>query len=52
MIKIWNPNNGKLKRSLNDHTDKVTSLKILPNGDLMSASSDETIKIWNPNAGI
>ena len=51
-IKIWNPNDGTLKRTLTGHTNgHVYSLVVLPNGDLASGSADNTIKIWNPNDG-
>jgi WD40 repeat protein len=46
-IKIWNPNDGTLKRTLNGHTGWVRSLTTLPNGDLVSGSDDCRIKIWN-----
>ncbi len=46
-IKIWNPNNGTLKRTLNGHNSSVWSLTVLQNGDLASGSSDYTIKIWS-----
>ena len=42
---------GALKRTLNGHTNRVYALTTLPNGDLASASSDQTLKIWNPNDG-
>jgi WD40 repeat protein len=48
-IKIWNPNDGTLKQTLNGHTNWVNALATLPNGDIVSGSSDKTIKIWSPN---
>jgi len=48
-IKIWNPNDGTLKRTLNGHTSEVRALTTLPNGDLVSGSMDKTIKIWSFN---
>ncbi len=39
-IKIWNITNGKIMNSLNDHSDCVACLTVLPNGYL-------EIKIWN-----
>ena len=49
MIKIWNQNDGILKRTWNYHTGSVSALKTLPNGDLVIGSDDMKIKIWNPN---
>jgi len=47
-IKIWNPVNGELLRTLTGHEDIVTSVSISPNGKLIaSGSEDDTIKIWN-----
>jgi WD40 repeat protein len=46
-IKIWNPIDGTLKRTLNEHTDEVCALTVLQNGDLASGSRDKTIKIWS-----
>ena len=46
-IKIWNPTDGTLKRTLEGHSDTALSLAVLPNGDLASGSYDGTIKIWN-----
>ncbi|NRB22012.1 hypothetical protein HRU45_04720 [Candidatus Dependentiae bacterium] len=41
------------QKTLNDHRDFVNSVAWNPDGtQLASGSSDETIKIWNPHAGI
>ena len=47
-IKIWNVNDGSLKKTLLGHIDFVESLSTLSNGDLVS---NKTIKIWNVNDG-
>jgi len=49
-IKIWNISNGKIMNSLNDHSDGVACLTVLPNGYLASGSYKE-IKIWNITTG-
>jgi WD40 repeat protein len=49
-IKIWNPIDGTLKKTLNGHTNWVYVLTVLQNGDLASGSYQE-IKIWNPIDG-
>jgi len=59
-MKIWNPINGTLKRTLNGHTEYVLARTVLQNGDLASGSqngdlasgsADRTMKIWNPING-
>jgi len=51
-IKIWDITTGKLKKSLKSHWWCVSSMKLLPNGDLASSSDDTTVKIWDINTGI
>jgi WD40 repeat protein len=46
-MKIWNPINGTLNRTLNGHTENVLARTVLQNGDLASGSADGTFKIWN-----
>lgn len=43
---IWNTANGELVKQLNEHSSRVYSLLLLKNGDMASASSDRSIKIW------
>jgi len=49
-LKIWNvlTNNSNLSliNSLNDHSDIIQSVVLLPDGSLASASEDKTIRIW------
>jgi WD40 repeat protein len=42
---------GTLKRSIDAHSQTIRAFAVFPNGDLASASEDETIKIWNPIDG-
>ena len=44
-IKIWNLNDGTLKRTLTGHTGEVWALEMLNNGDFASGAKDDTIKI-------
>ena len=36
---------------LNGHTASVNDLLLLPNGQLASASDDNTVRIWNTETG-
>ena len=40
-----------VKKELKRHNGRILSLAILPNGDLVSGSCDNTIKIWNVEDG-
>ena len=47
-IIIWDLDTGVAIRTINEHTNWVTSLTMIPNTEyFVSASSDKKIKIWN-----
>ena len=46
-IKIWNPLDGSLKRTIKGHTGSVYALVSNYNGNIISGSADRTIKIWS-----
>ena len=51
-IEIRNFQTGALIKTLNGHTSGIcwiNCLHELDNGDLLSASFDKTLKVWNPN---
>ena len=51
-IKLWDCGSNTLKRTLEGHTDSVTSVAWSPDGrTLASGSYDRTIRLWNPNNG-
>jgi WD40 repeat protein len=52
-IKFSNSNltQNEVNKTLQWHSNDVYAITTLPNGDLISGSSDKTIKIWNPNDG-
>ena len=51
IISIWDLSSGNLKNKLQGHTDVVSSLVLLGNGNLASASWDKTVKIWSMKDG-
>jgi serine/threonine protein kinase len=51
-IKLWNPHNGQLIRTLTGHKDAVNSIAFSPDGQILaSGSNDKTIKLWEVNTG-
>ncbi|KAJ5098444.1 hypothetical protein N7532_005445 [Penicillium argentinense] len=52
VVRVWDPRSGKLVTKFVGHTDNVRDILINQTGDtIMTASSDETIKIWSLTAG-
>jgi WD40 repeat protein len=51
LIRVWNSTSGTLKLTLTGHSNDVYSLKTLSNGDLVSASNDNTILVWDLTDG-
>jgi WD40 repeat protein len=51
-VKIWNAENGKLIKPLNEHTGNITSVAFNNDGSkLVSGSYDSTVKILNVETG-
>jgi WD40 repeat protein len=52
-IKVYNPNDGAAVSlsSTPTHTSRINFLLTLSNGNLASASDDNTVKIWNSGSG-
>ncbi|KAK4204789.1 hypothetical protein QBC40DRAFT_272380 [Triangularia verruculosa] len=51
-VRLWDPKSGKRITKFVGHTDMIRSILISENGDLiMSASSDQTVKVWSVAAG-
>jgi WD40 repeat protein len=46
-IFIWDTDTFTLNTTLNGHTNKVNAIALLVNENLVSASNDGTIKLWN-----
>ena len=52
IIRLWNPQTGKLKGTLTGHTADIPGLMFSPDGQtLVSASRDRSIRLWNPQNG-
>ena len=52
VVRVWDPKSGKLVSKFVGHTDNIRDILINQSGDtIMTASSDQTIKIWSLTAG-
>ena len=52
ILRVWDPKSGKRITKFVGHTDNLRDILINQSGDtLMTASSDQTIKIWSMAAG-
>ena len=52
IVRLWDPKSGKRITKLVGHTDNVRDILINQDGDtVMTASSDQTIKVWSMAAG-
>jgi WD40 repeat protein len=49
-IRFWNPSNGQQTALLGAHAAAVTSLAFGNNGQVLSASADGSVKLWQPPA--
>ena len=52
VVRLWDSRNGKRITKLVGHTDNIRDILINQDGDtVMSASSDQTVKVWSVTAG-
>ena len=51
-IKVWDAKLYWLINTISGHTGNVNILEVLSSGQIMSGSSDNTVKIWNQNGTI
>ena len=52
VVRLWDPKTGKGITKLVGHTDNVRDILISEDGDmLLTASSDQTVKVWSTVAG-
>ena len=52
VVNIVNADTGQLIRSWTAHTDYIRGFEFAPNGNLVTAFFDGTIKAWDPNSGM
>ncbi|WP_329557307.1 caspase, EACC1-associated type [Streptomyces sp. NBC_00696] len=46
-VQVWNVFDGKLRATLTGHTNGVESMAFAPDGTLVTASTDHTVRLWN-----
>ena len=52
IVRLWDPKSGKRITKFVGHTDNVRGILITQDGDtIMTASSDQTVKVWSTTAG-
>ena len=52
IVRLWDPKSGKRITNFVGHTDNVRDILINEDGDIvMTASSDQTVKVWSITAG-
>lgn len=52
IVRLWDPKSGKHIKSFVGHTDNVRDILINQDGDtVMTASSDQSVKVWSVTAG-
>ncbi|KAL3421033.1 UBP9-binding protein [Phlyctema vagabunda] len=52
IVRLWDPKSGKRITKFVGHTDNVRDILINETGDtIMTASSDQTVKVWSVTAG-
>ena len=52
IVRVWDPRTGKRITKFVGHTDNIRDVLINQDGDMiMTASSDQTVKVWSMTAG-
>ncbi|CAL3962511.1 unnamed protein product [Diplocarpon coronariae] len=52
IVRLWDPRTGKRVTKFVGHTDNIRDILVNESGDtIMTASSDQTIKVWSVTAG-
>lgn len=52
VVRVWDPKSGKQITKFVGHTDNIRAILVNRDGDtIMTASSDQTVKVWSLTAG-
>lgn len=52
IVRLWDPRSGKQITKFVGHTDNIRDVLVSQDGDtVLTASSDQTVKVWSVNAG-
>lgn len=52
IVRLWDPRTGKRVTKFVGHTDNIRDILVNESGDtIMTASSDQTVKVWSVTAG-
>ncbi|CZT02622.1 related to WD repeat-containing protein 48 [Rhynchosporium graminicola] len=52
IVRLWDPRTGKRVTKFVGHTDNIRDILVSESGDtIMTASSDQTVKVWSVTAG-
>jgi WD40 repeat protein len=50
-VLVWDANTGERVAELRGHTDGIPSVDFAPDGRLVTASLDGTVRVWDPESG-
>jgi WD40 repeat protein len=48
---VWDLENGQTLQILEGHTSRVNAVAVVDGHRVLSASSDRTLRVWNPESG-